>query len=448
MNKKLLFNNKKKVDNLVAEYTYTGTNEVLPTFTPTDFAYAVEDITNDDGSTTRKLRSSNNKFPRGMSFYGKTTLTDVSYYKVTANDGTTTTAVHSSIFQNCTNLISCNLSASNFTGITSFDSVFRGCSSLETVDITGIDTSLVKSFASLFQGCNKLTTIKGIEDLDTSSLTGINLMFTGCIVLTSLDLHKWNTSKLSNLSQAFSSCPKLITINTTGWDVSKFDNLMNVFGSCIGLKNIIGIENWNITNALTNLEGAFSNCRAMKSFDFIQDWDVSNVTKMGSLFRDCQSITSLNLSNWNTARCVDMSNMFNGCTALQTLTLGNNFNTSKVTNMANMFKNVRKVTSIDVSNFNTSVCNDMQYMFSDCSALTSIDVSNFNTSVCTNMSNMFNINNSGLTELDLTSFVINSSASTTNMLLRLANNNITVKVSSLFGKTETECGYAGTFTVV
>lgn len=421
MNKKLLFNNKKKVDNLVAEYTYTGTNEVLPTFTPTDFAYIVEDITNDDGSTTRKLRSSKNKFPRGMSFYGKTTLTDVSYYKVTANDGTTTTAVHSSIFQNCTNLISCNLSASNFTGITSFDSVFRGCSSLETVDITGADTSLVKSFASLFQGCNKLTTIKGIEDLDTSSLTGINLMFNGCSVLASLDLHKWNTSKLNNLAQAFSSCPNLTTINTTGWDVSKFDNLMNMFGSCIRLKSIIGIESWNITNTLINLEGAFSNCRAMQSFDFIQDWDVSNVIKMGSLFRDCQSMTSLNLSSWNTTKCVDMSSMFNGCIAL---------------------------TSIDLSNFNTSACTNMTSMFANAPALTSVNVTSFNTSNVTNFVSMFNINNSSLTELDLTSFVINSSASTTNMLLRLANNNITVKVSSSFGKTEAECNYDGTFTVV
>ena len=421
MSKKLLFNNKKAVDNLVAEYTYTGADGVLPTFTPADFAYTVEDITNDDGSTTRRLRSSNDKFPRGMSFHGKATLTNVSHYKITANDGTTTTAVHSSIFQNCTNLISCNLSASNFTGATSFDSVFRSCSNLETVDITGVDTSLVKSFASLFQGCNKLTTIKGIEDLDTSSLTGINLMFNGCSVLPSLDLHKWNTSKLNNLAQAFSSCPKLTTINTTGWDVSKFDNLMNMFGSCIRLTNIIGIENWNITNALTNLEGAFSNCRAMQSFNFIQDWDVSNVTKMGSLFRDCQSMTSLNLSSWNTTKCIDMSNMFNGCTAL---------------------------TSIDLSNFNTFACTNMSSMFANTPALASVNVTSFDTSNVTNFVSMFNINNSSLTELDLTSFVINSSASTTNMLLRLANKNIPVKVSSSFGKTETECGYGGTFTVV
>ena len=60
--------------------------------------------------------------------------------------------------------------------------------------------------------------------------------------------------------------------------------------------------------------------------------------------------------------------------------------TSKVTNMSNMFHNCRALTSLDLSGWNTSNVTNMNYMFVGCSALTSLDLSGWNTSnVTTNI---------------------------------------------------------------
>ena len=75
-------------------------------------------------------------------------------------------------------------------------------------------------------------------------------------------------------------------------------------------------------------------------------------------------------------------------------------NTSKVTNMTNMFYGCSGLTSLDVSSFDTSNVTDMNLMFSICEYLTSLDLSGWNTSNVTDMSGMFN-RCSGLTSLDL-----------------------------------------------
>ncbi|WP_430598871.1 hypothetical protein IGL03_000282 [Enterococcus sp. DIV0808] len=63
--------------------------------------------------------------------------------------------------------------------------------------------------------------------------------------------------------------------------------------------------------------------------------------------------------------------------------------TSNVTDMANMFRGMSSVTSLDVSGFDTSNVTDMRSMFYGMSSVTSLDVSNFDTSKVTFMSYMF-----------------------------------------------------------
>ncbi len=80
--------------------------------------------------------------------------------------------------------------------------------------------------------------------------------------------------------------------------------------------------------------------------------------------------------------------MFTRYTALTTLTF-NNFDTSNVTNMEDMFYVCSSLTSLNVSNFNTSKVTTMKGMF-DCTALTSLDISNFDTSKVEDIQYMFN----------------------------------------------------------
>ena len=106
------------------------------------------------------------------------------------------------------------------------------------------------------------------------------------------------------------------------------------------------------------------------------------------MFSDCNSLTSLDLSNFNTQNVTNMKNMFYGCNSLTSLDLSN-FNTQNETNMENMFYGCNSLASLNLSNFNTQNVTNMGNMFSDCNSLTSLDLSNFNTQNVTNMGNMF-----------------------------------------------------------
>ena len=80
---------------------------------------------------------------------------------------------------------------------------------------------------------------------------------------------------------------------------------------------------------------------------------------------------------------------FYGMQNLESITGMSYLNTSEVTNMAWMFTNCKKLTSLDLSHFNTSKVTNMNSMFGACWGLTSLDFSSFNTSKVTDMSYMF-----------------------------------------------------------
>ena len=63
----------------------------------------------------------------------------------------------------------------------------------------------------------------------------------------------------------------------------------------------------------------------------------------------------------------------------------NNINTSRVTDMSNMFYANRNLTSIDVSKFDTSNVTSMSHMFYDCDSLVSLDLTSLDTSNVENM---------------------------------------------------------------
>ena len=120
------------------------------------------------------------------------------------------------------------------------------------------------------------------------------------------------------------------------------------------------------------------------------------------LFYNLSKLTTLDMSVFNTSNVTNMSAMFSNCSALTSLNVSG-FNTSNVTGMRSMFNGCSALTSLDVSGFNTSNVTYMYSMFYNCSALTSLDVSNFDTSKVTNMGIMF-YNCKALTSLNVSSF--------------------------------------------
>jgi surface protein len=86
--------------------------------------------------------------------------------------------------------------------------------------------------------------------------------------------------------------------------------------------------------------------------------------------------------------CTNTESMFNQCSSLESLDLSS-FDTSKVTNMRAMFAGCSSLKFLDLTSFDTSNVNSMEEMFAGCSSLESLDLSSFNTSKATNMAEMF-----------------------------------------------------------
>ena len=162
--------------------------------------------------------------------------------------------------------------------------------------------------------------------------------------------------------------------------------LYGFFKDLTKLETITGLEYLN-TEKVTDMRSMFSNCSSLTSLD-VTHFNTANVTNMGYMFYSCSSLTSLDVTHFNTAKVTDMSRMFYNCSSLTSLDV-TYFNTEEVRNMSNMFDSCSSLTSLDVTHFNTANVTDMHYMFSNCVALTSLYLTNFNTEKVTYMYGMF-----------------------------------------------------------
>lgn len=167
-------------------------------------------------------------------------------------------------------------------------------------------------------------------------------------------------------------------------------------------KYIAYIQADGVIYANTNCANLFNSFFYLKSIEGMENFDTSYVTNMYNMFNGCANLMALDLSHFDTSKVTTTSYMFKGCTYLMALDLSR-FDTSEVTDMSYMFANCERLATLDVSSFDTSNVINMGDMFYYCKGLTTLDLSNFDTSKVTFMSWMFN-NCTGLTMLDLSNF--------------------------------------------
>lgn len=146
----------------------------------------------------------------------------------------------------------------------------------------------------------------------------------------------------------------------------------------------------------------FMECEKLEAIDGIENLNTSKVTDMWNMFYNCKSLTSLDLKTFDTHNVLSMSYMFFGCNNLTYLNVSS-FDTSNVGNMMWMFAGCWKLTNLSVSNFDMHSVRTMLGMFSSCKGLTHIDVSKFNTENVKSMQAVFQ-RCEKLTSLDLSGF--------------------------------------------
>ncbi len=211
---------------------------------------------------------------------------------------------------------------------------------------------------SWFLDMGDLKSITGIQYLNTSEVTNMSYMFSGC-GLTSIDVSHFDTSSVTDMSCMFRLCETLMSLDVSNWNTASVTNMAFMFGGC---SNLMSLD--------------------------VSNWNTSSVTYMHDMFYWCLSLQSLDVSNWDTSSVTDITNMFNNCQNLEDLDVSH-FDTSSVTDMSSMFRSCQTLTSLDVSKWNTASVKKMSYMFDNCTNLTSLDLSNWNTATVTHMYNMF-----------------------------------------------------------
>ena len=119
--------------------------------------------------------------------------------------------------------------------------------------------------------------------------------------------------------------------------------------------------------------------------------NTSNITNMDNMFRDCRNLTSINTSNWDTSNAIEMNNVFYECIALTTLDLSS-FDTSNVRNMNGIFGRCESLTTLDISNFDVSNIY-VDHILEGCRRLQTLRLDNCNNDTISKI-----INESGMPE--------------------------------------------------
>ncbi|MCS8605185.1 BspA family leucine-rich repeat surface protein, partial [Lactiplantibacillus pentosus] len=299
------------------------------------------------------------------------------------------------MFNNCTQLMSLDLSKFDTHNVTDMSHMFNGDENLGKLVISTyspnnpdqtFDTSNVTNMSHMFTRCDALGNLD-VSGFITSKVTNMSHMFDYCYA-TTLDVANFDTSQVTDMQAMFNGAVHVKTLDLSNFDTHLITNMDNMFTNCESLTSLI-LPTHFVDQQVTSMKQMFTNCATLTSIDLVDDFDTRNVTNMDQLFSGCQKLTSLDVSQLDTSHITNMADFFNDCESLTNIEGLTHLNTAAVTTMANMFSNCRSLTALDLSNFETSRVTTMANMFNNCASLPVLDVSSLDTSQVVNMANMF-----------------------------------------------------------
>ena len=116
-----------------------------------------------------------------------------------------------------------------------------------------------------FNRCYNLTEIEGIENLNTKEVTNMGSMFSGCYVLTSLDVSNFDTQNVEDMSYMFSNCSRLTSLDLTNFDTKEVTNMSSMFWNSSALKTIYVSDKF-VTTKVSSGAKMFQGCKNLKGF--------------------------------------------------------------------------------------------------------------------------------------------------------------------------------------
>ena len=346
--------------------------------------------------------------------------------------------------------------------LTNMTNAFENCTRLESITFpaaSGWDTSGVTSMANMFLNNFALQGVD-MSTMSVASVSNMTNLFANCYSMTTVDLTGWELNKATkvNGTSMFTTCRLLKTIwVSNNWDYTRFTDNTNMFTNCVSLKGAAGITyastsastqpssnavitkymsanyvsntvRWKLNGdgslVLSPVSGDSGMLASFGTTDtpasvpwytlrnnvlefYIESGTIG--TPVGgtfvNMFRDCQNMTSCDLTGLDTDNAASFYNMFKGCKRLKTLDLSG-FRTSRVTDMQGMFYDCQEITSLDFSNCDFVAVQKLSEAFKNCVQLSSITWPTTSTGTNTNLTTIESMFEgcAKLIDLDLTYF--------------------------------------------
>ncbi len=195
---------------------------------------------------------------------------------------------------------------------TSMSRAFYGCDFLRLYATDAPDLTLVTNTDSMFHNCRDLAS-PDLSSWDTSNITNMSFMFRAATGFNG-NISNWDVGSVTDFSSMFSSA-LVFNQNINDWNIGEHVtgtiNMESLFRAAYAFNQ--PLNNWDVSK-VTNMSSMF---RFARNFNQpINNWDISSVSNIRRMFLNA-NVFDQDLGDWDISLVTDMTEMLNG-TSLST----------------------------------------------------------------------------------------------------------------------------------
>ena len=299
-----------------------------------------------------------------------------------------------------------DLSAIDFSHVTSMYSMFSNCQYLEEIDVADWNSGNVISMQNMFK--DSAGTTLDLSGFDVSGVTNMEYMFYGLRV-TSLTLNDWDVRNVQNVYGLFRAFQGHLIAPDLHWDsASSTQTYMFAYNSNT---TVFDIPRWSFSQPTMDFTYMFYGTPATIN---AQNWELNGVLSLYRVIRDCMGSvdisgwhsttvkstsemcahytgTYIKIANWNMPALENMQEMFGYSSYIETIEGLETWDPASLAHVKNLSYFVsydRALTAIDVSTWVTPSLENTSHMFHSVS-VSSLDLSKFDMSHVTSVDDMF-----------------------------------------------------------
>ena len=221
------------------------------------------------------------------------------------------------------------------------------------------------------------TNIDFADNIDTSNVTSMRSMYEESTSLTKINTKNLKTSNVTNMQNMFASCSRLSTLDISNFDMSNVTTAQYMFRSCSGLKSfdMTGVKP---PKSKVIAMGMFQTCYGLTSLN-LGEFGVNGLGSMQSLFSGCSQLSTIDISKFNTRGTTDMYSLFSSCGKLENIIVGDDFDTSSISNAGYMFSGCSAIATIPT--LDLIKVTGTSSMFNNCKNLMNLTLKNIKANI-------------------------------------------------------------------